>query len=250
MNHAYVLSTPELTLLTHYVLSDIVDTGTIDTGTIDTGTIDTDTVGTDTTGTDTVVLGKTALPPINLDEAMTSFVQQELYNAGLLLAAPAEDSMSVSGEIGALLQTTLFPERLGMLRLLTQQNVEPREIYFSLRDGFIVCNYLDENKHIFVELFGVDEMAELILTTLQEPDATTPAIAVQPLADVMAETQLAAVLLVVDEPEEPATNVTSLSWLQTDTAIWLVDPNAVQAEHAQAVNSQALQRAIVNLFAT
>ncbi len=201
-------------------------------------------------GNDVLPLDETALADLQADAVQIDQVEEELLERGLLALAPLEQETKVSSAIAPLLQTTLAPQLLCILRSsrLPQENQE-RQIYFSLSDEAIVCNYINaQGQHVFVELADAPAALHEMLSAsgaLALPPATATRID-QPLEALIKHAQSLAILLIVHTPAQPTAQPTTISWLVAHGTLWLLDPESRTAQpQARSVDATGLQQTIL-----
>jgi hypothetical protein len=167
----------------------------------------------------------------------------------------------VTSELASVLSAAITPDRVCIVRTVHGDHTDP-PVFFSFTPECITRNQVDEQgMHVFSELADREAAVTAILTlgaaaAEQAPAkkgaakkatakkgraATKPG----PLADLLKEATRLVMLVVVVDPAEPAPAATSLSWLETDAGLWLVDGDSDgEAPQAAPVAEKALRQRI------
>lgn len=196
---------------------------------------------------DVLQLDMPAQTTLGIDARAIKEAEEDLRESSLLVRPPGED-IAVSGELAALLATTMFPEQLVVLRTVLQEHAQP-PVYFSFAGVDAVCNLVDEQgQHVFTTLDGVDEVLDTIVaTTGVAHDYPVGANGhSQSLEALMPDCESLTMLLVADDPAQPTSQALVLSWLRARGTLWLVNPSAGESPVAQRVEHAVLRQVVVD----
>ena len=179
-----------------------------------------------------------ALPELQVDEQTLAAAEEELLDRGLLVSLPFEQVSGVTSQLASVLSAAITPERVCIVRVVHGDHTDP-PAFFSFTPECIARNLVDQQgQHVFTELADREEAVSAILAAggAAEPAASKKApvkkapakkgratTKPRPLADLLKEATLLVMLMVVADPAEPSAAATSLSWLETEAGLWLVD---------------------------
>ena len=197
-----------------------------------------------------------ALPELQVDEQTLAAAEEELLDRGLLVTLPFEEVSGVTSQLASVLSAAITPDRVCIVRTVHGDHTDP-PVMFSFTPECITRNQVDnQGQHVFVELADREEAVSAILAAGGAADKTparkgaakkAPAkkgratTKPRPLADLLKEATRLVMLMVVADPAEPAAAAHSLSWLETEAGLWLVD-GASDGEAPQA--APILERAL------
>ncbi len=177
---------------------------------------------------------------VQLEEA-----RQSLLERGVLVCAPleSEDAAGIAGDIAVLLETTLTPDEVWVLRY-EGRNSPSRQFFFSFAGDSMVRNHVETSGlFIFAELPTKEDLVANILqdggVTAVLPMASQPG-QVAPLAELLRGATGVSVLLRVIGPADPAPATSAISWLIAEQRIWLVTGEGVD-ETAQCIDVEQLR---------
>jgi hypothetical protein len=136
------------------------------------------------------------------------------------------------------LSAAITPDRVCIVRTVHGDHTDP-PVFFSFTPECITRNQVDQQgQHVFAELADREAAVSAIMAasgaaekTAAKKEAEKKAPAKKgrgatnprPLADLLKEATRLVMLMVVADPAEPAAAAISLSWLETDAGLWLVD---------------------------
>jgi len=207
------------------------------------------------------LLDRTAsLPELQVDEQALGTAEEELLDRGLLVSLPFEEVSGVTSELASVLSAAITPDRVCIVRTVHGDHTDP-PMFFSFTPECITHNHVDEQgQHVFAELADREAAVNAILaaggTAEKAPHekgaarmapakkgraSTKP----RPLADLLKEATRLVMLMVVADPAEPSAAAASLSWLETEAGLWLVDGTSDgEAPLAAPVAEKALRQQI------
>jgi len=202
----------------------------------------------------------TTLPELHVDEQGLSAAEEELLDRGLLVSLPFEEVSGVTSQLASLLSAAITPDRVCIVRTIHADHTDP-PVFFSFTPECITHNHVDEQgQHIFAELADQEQAVNAILAlgaAAEEVPAKKgaaekapakkprPASKPRPLADLLKEATRLVMLMVVADPAEPAVAAASLSWVETEAGLWLVDGTSDgEAPLAAPVAEKALRQRI------
>ena len=206
------------------------------------------------------LLEKTAsLPELQVDEQGLSAAEEELLDRGLLVSLPFEEVSGVTSQLASLLSAAITPDRVCIVRTVHGDHTDP-PVFFSFTPECITRNQVDEQgQHVFAELADREEAVSAIPTLGAAEEAPlkkgvakkTPAkknraaTKPRPVADLLKEATRLVMLMVVADPAEPSAAAASLTWLETEAGLWLVDGSSDgEAPLAVPVAEKALRQRI------
>ena len=181
----------------------------------------------------------TTLPELHVDEQALEAAEEGLLDRGLLVSLPFEEASGVTSELASVLSAAITPDRVCIVRTVHGDHTDA-PVFISFTPECITRNQVDEQgMHVFSELADREAAVSAILTlgaaaAEQAPAkkgaakkapakkgraATKP----RPLADLLKEATRLVMLMVVADPAEPSAAAASLTWLETEAGLWLVD---------------------------
>ena len=165
----------------------------------------------------------------------------------------------MTSELASVLSAAITPDRVCIVRTVHGDRTDP-PVFFSFTPECITRNQVDEQgQHIFAELADQEQAVNAILAAggaaeqapAKKPPAKKPrpASKPRPLAELLKEATRLVMLMVVADPAEPAPAATSLSWVETEAGLWLVDGTSDgEAPLAAPIAERALrQRSVAAL---
>ena len=207
------------------------------------------------------LLEKTAsLPELQVDEQALGTAEEELLDRGLLVSLPFEEVSGVTSQLASVLSAAITPDRVCIVRTVHGDHTDP-PVFYSFTPECITRNQVDQQgQHVFSELAdreaavsaimaagGADErtaakkVAEKKAPAKKGRAATKP----RPLEDLLKEATRLIMLMVVADPAEPSAAAASLSWLETEAGLWLVDGTSDgEAPLAAPIAERALRQQI------
>ena len=182
------------------------------------------------------LLEKTAsLPELQVDEQALGAAEEELLDRGLLVSLPFEEVSGVTSQLASVLSAAITPDRVCIVRTVHGDHTDPPAI-FSFTPECITRNQVDDQgQHVFAELADQEEAVSVIMAAggvaapKKAPAKKAPAkkgratSKPRPLADLLKEATRLVILMVVADPVESTAEAHSLSWLETEAGLWLVD---------------------------
>jgi hypothetical protein len=200
-----------------------------------------------------------ALPELEVDEQALKAAEESLLERGLLISLPFEEVSGVTSELASVLSAAITPDRVCIVRTIHADHTDP-PVFISFTPECITHNQVDgDGRHVFAELADQEEAVSAILAAggAAEPaagksDSKKPAAKKgrtaskpRPVADLLKEARRLVMVMVVADPAEPYSAATSLSWLDTDAGLWLVDgASDGEAPLAAPVAEKALRERI------
>jgi hypothetical protein len=202
----------------------------------------------------------TTLPELHVDEQALEAAEEGLLDRGLLVSLPFEEASGVTSELASVLSAAITPERVCIVRTVHGDHTDP-PVMFSFTPDCITRNQVDEQgQHIFAELADREAAVSAIMAAggaAEKAPAKKGAVKKspakkgratskpRPLADLLKEATLLVILMVVADPAEPSAAATSLSWLETEAGLWLVDgASDGEAPLAAPIAEKALRQRI------
>jgi len=201
----------------------------------------------------------TTLPELHVDEQALEAAEEGLLDRGLLVSLPFEEASGVTSELASVLSAAISPDRVCIVRTVHGDHTDP-PVFFSFTPECITRNQVDEQgQHVFAELADHEAAVSAILTLGAAEEASLKKGAAKksptkkgraaskprPLADLLKEATRLVILMVVAGPAEPAAAAASLSWVETDAGLWLVDgASDGEAPLAGPVGVKALRQRI------
>ena len=207
------------------------------------------------------LLEKTAsLPELQVDEQALGAAEEELLDRGLLVSLPFEEVSGVTSQLASVLSAAITPDRVCVVRTVHGDHTDP-PVMFSFTPECITRNQVDgQGQHVFSELADQEEAVSAILAAggaverapakkgaAKKPPAKKGRAATKPrpVADLLKEATRLVMLMVVADPAEPAAAAASLSWLETEAGLWLVDgASDGEAPLAAPIAERALRQRI------
>jgi hypothetical protein len=201
-----------------------------------------------------------ALPELRVDEQTLAAAEEELLDRGLLVSLPFEEVSGVTSQLASVLSAAITPDRVCIVRTVHGDHTDP-PVFFSFTPECITRNQVDEQgQHVFTELADQEEAVAAILAAggaaekasakqgaaKKAPAKKSKAAAKsRPLADLLKDASRLVMLMVVTDPAEPEAAAASLSWLETDVGLWLVDgASDGEAPLATPVGEKALRQRV------
>jgi hypothetical protein len=207
------------------------------------------------------LLEKTAsLPELQVDEQALEAAEEGLLDRGLLVSLPFEEASGVTSELASVLSAAITPDRVCIVRTVHGDHTDP-PVFFSFTPECITRNQVDQQgQHVFAELADREAAVSAIMAAGGAAEKTAAkkgaekkapakkgraATKPRPLADLLKETTRLVMLMVVADPAEPSAAAASLSWVETDAGLWLVDAASDgEAPLATPVAEKALRQRI------
>jgi len=207
------------------------------------------------------LLDRTAsLPELQVDEQALGTAEEELLDRGLLVSLPFEEVSGVTSELASVLSAAITPDRVCIMRTVHGDHTDA-PVFISFTPECITRNQVDQQaQHVFSELAGQEEAVSAILAAGEvtgkgpvkkglaknAPAKKGRAVSKpRPLADLLKEATRLVMLMVVADPAEPSAVAASLSWLETEAGLWLVDGTSDgEAPLAAPVAEKALRQQI------
>jgi hypothetical protein len=164
-------------------------------------------------------------PDIDVDEASLEAAEEGLLERGLLLALPFEEVAGVTSQLASVLGAALTPDRVCVLRTIHQDHTDPPVVYSFTPECITRNTVNEESQHVFTELADKDQAVNEILATVGGiSDKNSPARSKpRPLADMVKSAHKLVMMMVVADPAEGEADARSLSWVEVDQGLWLVD---------------------------
>lgn len=183
-----------------------------------------------------------SLPELQADEQTLAAAEEQLLDRGLLVSLPFEEVSGVTSQLAGVLSAAITPERVCIVRVVHGDHTDP-PLLISFTPECITRNQASaDGQHVFARLADPDEAVSAILGA-GAPEASgveavgSKALAKKgtarkapakkakprPVAELLPEATRLVMLLVVADPAEPEASAASLSWLATETGLWLVD---------------------------
>jgi hypothetical protein len=152
------------------------------------------------------------------------------------------------------------------VRTIHRDHTDP-PVFFSLTPECITLNQADrQGQHVFIELADREEAVSAILAAgAVAPAGEAPpkrgaakkapakkaraASKPRPLADLLMEANRLVMLMVVSDPAEPTAAAQTLSWVETEAGLWLVDgASDGEAPLAAPVAEKALRGRVADML--
>ena len=211
------------------------------------------------------LLEKTAaLPELMVDEHALEAAEEELLDRGLLVSLPFEEVSGVTSQLASVLSAAITPDRVCIVRTVHGDHTDP-PVFFSFTPECVTRNQAGaDGQHVFARLADPDEAVSAILGA-GAPESSgveaagskaaakkgavrkTPAKKgkPRPVAELLPEATRLVMLMLVADPAEPSAAAASLSWVETEAGLWLVDgASDGEAPLAAPVAEKALRQRI------